>query len=100
MAWLKAIRKGTKSITNDTLFKNTVTSIKTAKIGIKNIDDVFASLPFAKNGDELTVNGHRWRSCQTDMRVGNIRKVLKQMKIPNNITAADEALFKKTISSN
>ena len=99
MAWLKAIRKGTKSIPNSELFNNVVMSIKTTKSGIKNIDDVFANLPFAKKGDELTVNGYRWRVSQADLRLGHIRKVLKEMKIPNNITAADEAIFKKLISS-
>ena len=99
MSWLKAIRKGTKSLKNPKVFDDAVSNIKHTKSGIKSVDDVFKELPFDKNGDELVVNGQRWRKCQADLRVGNIRKALREMKIVNNITAADEVAFKKMFTS-
>ena len=97
--FLKTLRKATKSLPTKKMFDNAVTSIKTAKSGITSIDEVFANLPFTKRGDELLVNGKRLRASLADIRVGNIRKVLRDMKIPNNITAGDEAAFKKLIGS-
>ena len=72
MSWLKAIRKGTKSLKNPKVFDDAVSNIKHTKSGIKSVDDVFKELPFDKNGDELVVNGQRWRKCQADLRVGNM----------------------------
>ena len=47
----------------------------------------------------MFVNGKSWRSIHGDLRIGNIRKALKDLNIPNNITAADEATFKKLFTS-
>ena len=99
MSWLKSIRKATKGIKDGNTFKEVVTNIRKTKTAIKNIDDVFNNLPFVLKNNELVVNGKRWRLIQADLRVGNIRKALNEIKIPNNITVADEATFKKIFTS-
>ena len=99
MSWLKSTRKATKIFKNKNSFNNAVSNLKATKTNIKNIDDVFKNLPCELKKNEMFVNGKSWRSIHGDLRIGNIRKALKDLNIPNNITAADEATFKKLFTS-
>lgn len=99
MSWLKSIRKATKSFKNKSSFNNAVSNLKATKTNIKNIDDIFKHLPYELKNHEMVVNGKRWRSIHGDLRVGNIRKALEELNVPNNITAANEASFRKLFTS-
>lgn len=93
MKWLKGIRRGAGSITEeaDNTLEAITTDIKAGKTDINSIDKAIDSLPFEQVGDEVHVNNARWRDVEPKLRKGEIRKALEDMEVPHTVSHADDA---------
>lgn len=97
MGWSAVFRKGIKRFGKSAELDNVVSEIKLNKSGIKSIDDVFENLPTSNIDNEISVNGTKLRSVEPDLRIGNIRKALDDMKISSTVTSSDESALKNIL---
>lgn len=95
MKLLSAIRKATGHIRE---FEDAVKDIKLAKVNILAVDKFVSDLPFKKINNELHINNLPLREAEKFFRNGKLIELGEKLKIPHNISVADEIGYKKLLN--
>lgn len=98
--WLDDIKVGSNPINDTHTFDSSIDTIKSADSGINSINEAMATLNFSQIGDEIVVEGKRWRDIEQDLRQGQVRKVFEELNVTNTITSSEEAQLKTTLKAN
>lgn len=93
-----AFRRAVKPITKES-FEDVVTGIKSAKSGIRTIDDVFENLHFKLVDDKIMVNGVSVQSLEYLLRRGDLISLFNRLDKPSAITLADEIRFRNLLET-
>ncbi|UBZ25596.1 PIF-5 [Carcinus maenas nudivirus] len=99
MKWLDDIRIGSKPLPSDSAaFAGQIDVLKNADSGVGSINTAIKDLPYTQVGDEVHVNDvARWRDMEVEFRKGNVNKAFSDANVSSSVSAADEALLKKTL---